>query len=170
MFMPRAITKRFRLRMFNALSLVVMLLLVLLSGIMLGCEGAKTVVPEGFVEQKDSTFAFKAVAPDGTTIAVRQRQNEEKGSLSFWSEVFKREMVEGKGYRLVDTRDVTSSNGIAGQHFVFEVAVEDTPYTYWLALFVSERTITTFEAGTPSADLERHEVAFKTALEGVKAP
>jgi len=141
---PYAISKRLGQCLFTARAWLVVLFFVCLCGVFMGCsEDAKTLVPEGFVEQKDARFTFKAVAPDGTTIAVRERKNTEKGSLSFWGEVFKREMVEGKGYRLVETRDVTSSNGVAGQHFVFEVAVEDTPYTYWLEILVAEGTITT---------------------------
>lgn len=111
--------------------------------------------PDGFVEIEQYGFVYKAVSPDGSVIAVRHRDNEQEGDLEFWSEVFEREMVEGKGYRLVEEQQVTSGDGVSGTHLQLEYAHEgDTPFHYGLTVFVTEESIVTVETAT---ELERHD-------------
>lgn len=117
-------------------------------------------VPEGFVDTPTRHFPFRAVAPDGTTIGVKERPNNEEGSLDYWREVFELEMVEGKGYKLTHTTDVTSKDGVPGKLMSFEVAHNETPFVYQLALYVTDKTIITVEAGAELARIERYQDAF----------
>lgn len=119
-------------------------------------------VPEGFVNQPSGHFPFRAVAPDGTVIAVRERANEAKGDLDYWTEVFRLEMTEGKGYKLVETADVKSSDGVAGKLMRFEVAQDEIPFAYQLALYVTEKTIISVEAGVELARIDHYGAAFDT--------
>ncbi len=134
-----------------------------------GCEKEWTRTPDGFVKVDVSPFAFKAVAPDGSTIGIRYRENEEEGSLAFWREVFERELVQGKGYRLAGTTDVTSGDGVPGKLMTFEFAPDDTPYHYGLALYVTPESIVTVETATELAQLERYKAAFDAARRELKA-
>jgi hypothetical protein len=136
----------------------------------LGCgEKEWTRTPDGFVKVEDATFAYKALSPDGSVIAVRHRPNTEEGSLAFWAEVFTRELVEAKGYRAAGTADVTSADGVAGRLLRFEVAVGDLPYHYGLALYVTPKSIVTVETATELSLLARYLPAFDAARADLKA-
>jgi|SRR5690606_15751592 len=122
-----------------------------------------TEVPEGFVEVDDARFAWKAVSPDGSVIAIRTRPNEGEGGLEFWREVFELEMVEGKGYRLVETEDVVSADGVDGSAMRFEFAQGDTPFHYGLAVYVTSEWIVTLETATELEALDQYAEAFDSA-------
>ena len=135
-----------------------------------GCgEKEWTRTPDGFVKVDVAPFAYKAVAPDGSTIGIRYRENEEEGSLAFWREVFELELVQGKGYRLAGTSDVTSGDGVPGKLMTLEFAPDDTPYHYGLALYVTPKSIVTVETATELAKLERYKAAFEAARRDLKA-
>ena len=139
--------------------------------VLAGCgEKEWTRTPDGFVKVEGSSpFVYKAVAPDGSTIGIRYRENEEEGSLAFWREVFELELVQGKGYRLAGTTDVTSGDGVPGKLMMFEFAPGDTPYHYGLALYVTPKSIVTVETATELAKLERYRAAFEAARRDLKA-
>lgn len=127
-----------------------------------------TEVPEGFVEvDPQRPHVWRAVAADGSAVGVRYRANEEAGALDFWVEVFEREMTLGKGYRLARTTEVTSSDGVAGKVLMLELAEEDRPYHYGLAIYVTEDSIVTVETATELADLERYTPVFDKARSNV---
>ena len=124
--------------------------------------------PEGFVEVQEGPFVFKAVSPDGSVIGVRHRLNKEEGDLAFWLEVFELEMVDAKGYKLEEKREVRSADGVDGVLMRFAYAQGDTPFHYGLAVFVTEKTIITLETATELGELERYNAAFEEALESVQ--
>ncbi|MBI5499035.1 MAG: hypothetical protein HY907_02255 [Deltaproteobacteria bacterium] len=146
---------------------------VALAFVAAGCprhEAEWTRTPDGFVKiSGPDAFAWRAVSPDGSAIAVRHRANEEEGSLAFWSEVFERELVEAKGYRLAGKSDVTSADGVAGKLLQLEFAQSDTPYHYGLAVYVSAKSIVTVETATELERLERYRPAFEAARRELRA-
>jgi hypothetical protein len=125
--------------------------------------------PEGFVEVKDGRFVFKAVAPDGSTIAVRHRGNPEEGDLDFWTEVFELEMVDGQGYRAAGKSDLQSGDGVAGRLLRFEYAAGDVPYHYGVALYVTGKSIVTVETAAELEKLPRYESAFEAVRTRINA-
>jgi hypothetical protein len=143
--------------------LLVLVLALALSGCDCHKRGEWTKPPEGFVKVAAGGFEWKAVAPDGSAIGVRYRQNGEEGSLAFWTEVFQLELVQAKGYRLGETTDVQSADGVPGKLLTFEFAQSDTPYHYGLAVFATKKSIVTVETATELRQLPRYAPAFEAA-------
>jgi hypothetical protein len=135
-----------------------------------GCGDKEwTRTPDGFVKVDDGAFAYKAVSPDGSTIAIRHRGNEEEGSLAFWAEVFELELVQAQGYKLAAKAGATSADGVPGTMMTFELAQGDTPYHYGLALYVTPKSIVTVETATELSRLNRYQAAFDAARRALKA-
>jgi hypothetical protein len=127
-----------------------------------------TDTPKGFVEVAASPFAYKAVSPDGSSIAVRHRPNQEKGDLAFWSEVFERQFVEVNGYRLIEKEELVSEDGVPGQLMTFEYAPDELPYHYSIAIFVSELSLVSLETATELSKLTRYDEAFSAARKSLR--
>lgn len=125
--------------------------------------------PKGFVSVNASGFVYKAVSPDGAVIGIRARGNEEKGDLDFWSEVFKREMTEAKGYTPGPEQNITSADGVAGKLLSFDVPDDRTPHQYQVALFISEEYIVSLETLCESPHCDRHKAAFEAAIKTLNA-
>lgn len=95
-------------------------------------------------------YDWKAVNADGVVVVLRERDNDQGGSLQFWLEALEREIVEGHGYELTETVDVKTRN-MSGKQLRFLVDYGGTPYHYHVALFVIDGEIVTIETTYPDS-------------------
>ena len=82
---------------------------VLLAVVLAGCAIDP---PQGFVALPvGGELQLLAVAPSGSRMRVREVANAEGGSLSFWGAAIQRELVQGRGYALLESVPVTTASG-----------------------------------------------------------
>ena len=107
-------------------------------------------LPEGFVEveaHRRGRFEQRAVAADGTVIGLRRQNNPENGSLKFWDAAIKRELTEGRGYRIEAEEEVKSDAGKTGRLMEFTTESLGKEAAYGVALFVTDGQVLVAEAG-----------------------
>jgi hypothetical protein len=113
-----------------------------------GCQPAM-VLPDGFVpvEEQPGLHQMRAVSADGVVLALRSHENPKRGTLAFWSEAIKNELVSAKGYKLVREEPVRSQVGRHGVLLTFTTEQKGTPFTYMTAVFVTGGQVLLAEAG-----------------------
>lgn len=108
---------------------------------------------------------FAAVSAQGARLVVRRHDNPDGGKVAFWTEAARAELVDGKGYRLLETNEVTTASGHKGTELLFAADRELRPHLYLLTLFVFRSgpfglggsKVVTVEAGG-AEDLVRNEL------------
>ena len=129
------------------------------------------VAPSGFVNLDDDRLPHeagqKSVSADGAIILLRERDNEPEGNLAFWSEALQREIVEGRGYELVDKSNLSGAR-IPGVVFQFKGTYSGVPYRYDVALYVRDDIIVTIETAAPEESYDAHSAAFEEARRSLR--
>ena len=123
-------------------------------------------LPTNFVamdEPERGPYEVRGVSPDGVVIALRTRENPNKGALAFWSQAIRNELT-GRGYKLVDSKPVESKAGTAGELLSFASEKGGRKFTYLLAVFVEGKEILLAEAGGPAEALTPHLAAIEKSL------
>lgn len=144
------------------------LLLILAALALAACRVSEVKTPDGFVALTDDQieyypYEWKAVSPDGAVVVVRERENEQEGSLDFWAESLKREITERNGYKLLDEGPVEGRNA-KGHLMNFEVLYGGLPYRYTVALFVTEDDIITVETAASQEIFQQRGDALTAAI------
>jgi hypothetical protein len=119
-------------------------------GLLLGtaCTNFTAVTPRGFVELDDQElYDYRATSADGLVVAVRELDNEPRGELEFWARAIENQLRERGGYALLEARAVKSKDGIPGKQLRFGHDEGKTPHLYYLAVFVTPKTIQLVEIG-----------------------
>lgn len=145
--------------------LFVLLALAMLLG---ACRVSEVRTPNGFVALDEDDiqwrdYEWKAVSPDGAVVVVRERDNNEEGSLDFWAEALEREIIERQGYKLIDKGPVQGRN-VKGTQLNFEALYGGQPYFYSVAVFTDEDSIVTVETAASAEVWERHKDALQKAV------
>lgn len=111
----------------------------------------KATTPPGFVEVEnhgyDDRYDYRATTADGLVIAVRAVDNEDGGTLEFWTRAIENQLRQQGGYALIEKVDVKTSGGVAGKQLRFGLDQETTPHLYYVSVFVTEDTVFVHEAG-----------------------
>ena len=115
------------------------LLLVALAVALLGCGSrVEARVARGFVELKgDSTYDFRAVAPEGAAVAARVV--DLKGApadLAFWEHALELRVRELEGYARLEAKDAELEGGVKGRELVFGHDEDGKPYVYRVRFFL----------------------------------
>ncbi len=125
--------------------------------------------PGGFVELDDQTsYDYRAIAPEGVALGVRAINIDGKGDLPFWTRAVTLRMRQLNGYAVVSERDVKSSDGTTGKEIIFGHDEGGKPFVYQVRLFVAQNRLFIAEAGGPQAAFTQHKVAVSDALDRVK--
>lgn len=116
------------------------------------CGSAFTAAtPPGFVEvddhHYDDRYDYRATSADGLVLAVRSVDNEEGGTLEFWTRAVENQLRTQGGYALLEQVDVKTRAGQTGKQLRFGLDQETTPHLYYLTLFVTEDRVYIHEAG-----------------------
>lgn len=131
------------------------------------CQSFPT--PPGYLPlEATGEVVHQAVAPNGNRIEVREHDNREEGTAEYWAEAIQRELVEGRGYRLVEERPLPR-----GQEMLFATEHQLREYLYLVAIFPRETgwiiplgdCIRVVEAGGEKAALEADLPALREMLQ-----
>jgi hypothetical protein len=112
------------------------------------CTSFTAATPGGFVELDDQKlYDYRATSADGIVIGVRELDNDPEGGLDFWARAIENQLRNRGGYALIETRTVKSKDGVSGKQFRFGHDESGTPHLYYLAVFVTPKTIQLVEIG-----------------------
>ncbi len=146
------------------------LLFAALAGLLAACgPNTEFTLPNDFVALADEDiewrdYDWKAVNTDGAVVVLRERDNDEEGSVDFWAKALARELVDGQGYELLDTTEVKTRN-MTGRQLHFQVDQAGTPFRYNVAVFVIDDTIVTIETAASSESWEAQQAALNAIVE-----
>lgn len=110
--------------------------LALLGLLALGACAFSMNVPEGFLVRGESRHALRATTPEGMYILVRDFDDPDEGTLAFWTEALRHDLVENRGYRFVAEHAVQDGAGREGKALQFTTVYEGEPVGYLAALIV----------------------------------
>ncbi|MCC6215733.1 MAG: serine/threonine protein kinase [Polyangiaceae bacterium] len=120
----------------------------------LACAGCglpfEAATPAGFVELEDQDergYEWRATSADGLVLAVRAKDHEPKGELTFWAKVVENHMRQSGGYALLSKSNVKTTQGVEGTMLRFGHDQGATPHLYWVTVLVTESHIYLLEAG-----------------------
>lgn len=124
------------------------LLLALACAPLAGCRHHQLRAPSDFaVLDEEGPFATRAVSADGVVIGVREIDNEPRATRAFWLGAIQKQLTDGRGYALLDRRDVRARSGQPGTQLRLGRDQNGEQYLYWLTLFVTKRRLYIVEAG-----------------------
>ena len=115
---------------------------------------------DGDLEWRD--YDWKAVNTEGAVVVLRERDNDQGGSLEFWVKALRQEIIEGRGYELIDTTELETRN-MKGTQLNFQADHAGTAYRYNIAVFVADggEKIVTVETATRLEDWESHRASLE---------
>ena len=152
------------------LALLALLAPLLLAAVACG-PNTQFKLPDNFAALSDEQvewedYDWKAVSSSNTTVVLRERDNEEEASLTFWVEALQKELTEGRGYTHIETVDIKTRN-MSGKRLFFEGESAGTMYHYSVSMFIVEvigdDCIVTIETAATKEDYE----SFKDDLDAI---
>ena len=114
-----------------------LLLLVALSTA--ACRPFNVTTPDSFVEldePRHSRYDYRATTADGVVVSVRALDNDQRGTLSFWTEAVRSKLRDSRGYALLEENDATSRGGVPGKQMRFGRDDSGHSYRYWVTVYV----------------------------------
>ena len=120
-------------------------------------SGYVTIPPEDGAESS-------AVSPAGNRIVVRRHENPPEGTLEFWRDADKAELVDGKGYDVVKSGLVRSAEGDDFWEFLFEIRRTEGEYLYLVLIHVDGSHVIVTEAGGRAEAMETDLAALQEVL------
>jgi hypothetical protein len=122
-------------------------LLSLSLSLLLGCH-AQLATPKGFAEiEARGAFVQRATSARGVVIGVRELSAPDGASLDFWRDAITERLVRGRGYALLEEREVRAKHGVVGTLLCFGHDQNGHTYDYWVAVFGGPKRVTLVEAG-----------------------
>lgn len=95
-------------------------------------------LPDRFLELESDRYQLKATSADDAIFWVRRFDDQaEDGTLEFWTEALKTNLVGARGYTLVGSEKIRTDKGVEGQAMVFEATVAGQAQGELCALFVT---------------------------------
>jgi len=108
--------------------------LLLLTG---GCATFHMPTPENFIKGKSSRANFRALTSEEDRLFVQHFAVLEKQNIKFWASAVRNNLVEQRGYTLVEEGEFKTDRGLVGHRFLFEISMGEVPYRYLLVVFAS---------------------------------
>jgi hypothetical protein len=137
---------------------------VLLISMLCGCQHP---LPAGFVKVDPGwETQFRAVSADGAAITHRSEANPENGDLAFWEKAVQMRLVEYRGYKVAQRREITHGDGTPGVELTFDYERDGTSYTYLLRILVKGRRVHCIEAAGEKNALANQLPAIEKAIAG----
>jgi hypothetical protein len=99
-----------------------------------GCMSME--VPQEFLVIESGSSELKALSADDAKIWVKQFSDSHQGDLSFWSDALKNDLVDNRGYTLLEEGTATDGTGTEGVEYLFEATLSGRAQRYLLFLFV----------------------------------
>jgi hypothetical protein len=103
---------------------------------------------------------------------VREFADDAKGDLAFWSKALENDLVEKRGYTLVEARDVEDAAGRKGREMLLEATAYGRPHRYLVTLVVIEKllgnAVRTSEFAAEKEPFARYLEAVRRAIASVR--
>lgn len=138
-----------------------------------GC-GAPFVIqtPPDMVEvttERDPVFKYRATSMEGAVLGVRVLDEPagagvESPGQTFWVDAIKRNLRLHKGYALVSEEAIQSANGVVGSLLKFGRDQRNESYTYWIAIFRTDRNLHLVDAGGRKDQFDKAIPSIEKAL------
>ena len=127
------------------------------------------VVGNGFAELDDQErYDYRAADADGVVLAVRKKDNDPFGDLTFWSGALDAHLRR-QGSQAVDTKPIESADGVAGRQLRFQRDLHGRTHAFWVTVFVTDAAVITVEAGGDEAFFADKEKSIVAAIRSVEA-
>lgn len=137
-------------------------LATLLIGTVCGCQYS---LPPGFVKV-DPTWGtrVRAVSAEGAAITLRAETNPENGDLAFWEKSILARLVEFRGYKLADRKEIEHDDETPGVQMTFDYQRDGINYTYVITVLVKGRTVYCIEVAGEKKQIAPQLTAISDAV------
>jgi hypothetical protein len=127
-----------------------------------GCGRAYDIAtPAGFVDLEDryddGDDEYRATTADGVVIGVRAYDNEPFAERAFLVRAIENQLRLGRGYALLETKEVSAKNGMKGTQLRFGHDQPNGPHLYILSVFADEDHVFLHEAAGKKELVEKAE-------------
>jgi hypothetical protein len=114
-----------------------------------------TGIPEGYVSVPTrGDEVLSAVAPTGNRMVVKRHTNPPEGTLEFWRDAVRNELVDGRGYEVVESQGVAGAKGAPAWEMLFKVTRQEGAYLYLVTIRVDGSSVIVAEAGGQEASIQ----------------
>lgn len=124
--------------------------------------------PSGFVDLEDryddGDDEYRATTADGVVIGVRAFDNEPYAERAFLVRAIENQLRLGRGYALLETKKVSSKNGVEGTQLRFGHDEPSGPHLYVLTVFVDDDHVWLHEAAGKKELVEKAEQSIAWSL------
>lgn len=136
---------------------------------LVGCSGFSIEPPQDFVELEEpewSSYAFRSTSARGVVIGVKEVENTNAATLTFWLEAVKERLRTVRGYALLEEDEQRAASGQAGRLLRFGRQEGSQPYVYWLGLWVTPAKVYLLEAGGRRDEFEKVQGQVEQTIAG----
>jgi hypothetical protein len=125
-------------------------------------------VPDRFLIVENEWGSLRALTPEESKLWVREFGDDSKGSLTFWRDALKGDLIAGRGYTLIDEGPITDGDGREGVALTLETTLSGRPVRELMAVFVVpgffENTIRVAEYVTDKATFDGEVAGVRAAI------
>jgi hypothetical protein len=139
---------------------------LLLTTLLAGACKTSITLPNDFVELGDRGEGLRAVTADDARLRVRTLGDPTEGSIEFWSETLRNDLVQQRGYELVNSGEVQDGAGQSGRWLEFATNVRGERIGLLVAIWVRQSLL-----GGPSlqvVEFAAREPAFGSRVAAVR--
>ena len=144
------------------------ILLVLASLAFVGCGNHFAInAPTNFATLREADrngYQMRATTADGVVLGVREIENDTHANQAFWATAIRNRLTRSGGYALLSETEIRTTQGDVGLQLRFGRDENNTPYDYWLTVFVTEGRIFIIEAGGRRARFEAERANVEASI------
>lgn len=142
---------------------------LLVVGLFAGCHHHTLRTPSDFVVLEESeSYATRAVSAQGVVIGVREIDNDPRANSTFWLSAIRSQLLEARGYALLEAKDVRARSGQRGKQLRLGREQNGEQYLYWLTMFVTKNRLYLVEAGARKDRFEQAQSKVDAALASIE--
>lgn len=136
--------------------------IAVLASLATGCVSIP--LPDEFLTIVNEPSDFRAVTADEAKVWVRHFTASEGGTIDFWRDALKRDLVENRGYLLLEEAEGKDRKGHDARRMLFETQAGGRPHRYllvvsaWKGWFGTEIRVVELVADKTVFDQYRKEV------------
>ena len=93
-------------------------------------------VPERFLVVERDCGSLRALTPEESKLWVRDFDDDTKAALPFWKDALKADLIENRGYTLIEEGAINDGAGHEGITMTLEVTLSGRPVREQLSVFV----------------------------------
>ncbi len=137
-----------------------------------GCATLAMDLPGEFLVLPDDGDGMRATTPNEARVWLREHNAPPGAELPFWRAALKRNLVDGRGYTIVEEKSVKDGAGREGVELLCEGQIGGVPHRYLLTVFVLptslpflfDDTIRTVEYAAEKKDFDQHLAAVRQGI------